>query len=77
MKQQNIKFILTLLISMLGVKASAHDIAVTNADGKYIYYNYINNNTELAVSYRGYSGNNYSNEYAGNVVIPESVTYSH
>ena len=76
MKQQNIKFLLTLLISMLGVKASAHDIAVANADGKTIYYNFINNNTELAVSYRGSSESNYSDEYAGNVVIPESVTYN-
>ena len=76
MKQQNIKFLLTLLISMLGVKASAHDIAVKNSDGKTIYYNYINNKTELAVSYWGGSANSLSNEYSGNVVIPESVTYN-
>ena len=76
MKQLNIKFLLALLISMLGVKASAHDIAVKNADGVTIYYVYNNNNTELAVSYRGSFGSNYSNEYAGNVVIPESVTYN-
>ena len=76
MKQQNIKFLLTLLLSMLGVKASAHDIAVANADGKTIYYNFINNNTELAVSFRGTSYSQYSNEYSGNVVIPESVTYN-
>ena len=76
MKQQNIKFLLALLISMLGVKASAHDIAVANADGVTIYYNYINNNTELAVSYRGISYSDYSNEYSGDVVIPDSVTYN-
>ena len=76
MKQLNIKLLLALLLSMLGVKASAHDIEVKNADGKTIYYNFINNNTELAVSYRGSSVSNYSNEYAGNVVIPESVTYN-
>ena len=76
MKQQNIKFLLALLLSMLGVKASAHDIEVANADGKTIYYNFINNNTELAVSYRGFYERDYSNEYAGNVVIPESVTYN-
>ncbi len=76
MKQLNIKFLLALLISMLGVKVSAHDIEVVNTDGKLIYYEFINNNTELAVSLRGTSGINYLNGYAGNVVIPESVTYN-
>ena len=76
MKQQNIKFLLALLISMLGVKASAHNIEVKNSDGKTIYYNFVNNNTELAVTFRGSSYNAYSNEYSGNVVIPESVTYN-
>ena len=76
MKQQNIKLLLVLLISLLSVNASAHDIEVKNADGKTIYYTYINNNTELEVSYRGSSSISYSNEYSGNVVIPESVTYN-
>ena len=77
MKQQNIKFLyalLVLLISLLSVNASAHDIEVKNADGVTIYYTYINNNTKLAVSYRGSSYD--SGEYSGNVVIPESVTYN-
>lgn len=73
MKKHSITFLLTILMSMMGVHTFAHDIEVVNADGVTIYYNYINNNTELAVSYRsGY----YSNEYTGNVVIPESVTYN-
>ena len=76
MKQRNIKFLLALLISMLGVKASAHDIAVKNADGVTIYYNYINNSTELVVTYQGSKYSSYTNEYSGNVVIPESVTYN-
>ena len=76
MKQQNIKLLLVLLISLLSVNASAHDIEVANTDGKIIYYRYINNNTELEVSYRGNSYNSYSGEYSGNVVIPESVTYN-
>ncbi len=76
MKQQNIKFLLALLITMLGVYASAHDIEVANADGKTIYYNFIiKSNTELEVSYRGSKYDSYSNEYSGNVVIPEFVTY--
>ncbi|MCR4914388.1 MAG: leucine-rich repeat protein [Prevotella sp.] len=61
---------------MAGITASAHDIAVANEGGKTIYYLWRNNNTELAVSYRGTSNSNYSNEYSGNVVIPESVTYN-
>ncbi len=78
MKQKNFRFLLALLISILGAKASAHDIAVANADGVTIYYNYFlhYDNTELAVTYRGYSIDSYSNEYSGNVVIPKSVTYN-
>ena len=76
MKQQNIKLLLVLLISLLSVNASAHDIEVKNADGVTIYYTYINNNTELEVSYRGSSYDSYSNEYSGKVVFPESVTYN-
>ena len=55
--------------------ASAHDIVVKNADGVTIYYNYINEGTELAVTYGGDNYSSYSNEYQGNVVIPEEVTY--
>ena len=55
--------------------ASAHDIEVKNADGVTIYYNYINNGTELEVTIRGSSSSDYSNEYQGNVVIPEEATY--
>ena len=76
MKKLNITFLLTMLMSMVGLNASAHDIEVKNADGVTIYYNYINNSTELAVTYRGSYYNSYSNEYEGNVVIPESVTYN-
>jgi len=63
-------------MSMVGLNASAHDIEVKNADGVTIYYNYINNSTKLAVTYQGSYSYSYSNEYTGNVVIPESVTYN-
>ena len=46
-------FLLTLLLSMAGITAAAHDIAVANEDGKTIYYVWTNNKTELAVSYQG------------------------
>ena len=55
-------------------KAFAHDVEVENADGVTIYYVFTNNSTELAVSYRSSSYDSYSNEYSGNVVIPNSVT---
>ena len=78
MKKVNITFLLTMLMSMVGLSVSAHDIEVKNADGVTIYYNYINNNnkTELAVTYRGLYESKYQDRYTGNVVIPGSVTYN-
>ncbi len=76
MKRQNITtIVLTVLFSMVGIIASAHDIAIANADGKTIYYVWANDNhTELAVSCEGSSYYSSQNEYSGNVVIPASVT---
>ena len=70
MKRLNSMILLTLLMSMIGTKAYAYDIKVENADGKTIYYNYINDGTELEVTYCSSS-----NEYNGAIVIPEEVTY--
>ena len=69
MKKQVLFTILAMLVS---VSAFSHNIAVQNADGVTIYYNYMNNGTELAVTYQGSDYNSYS----GNVVIPASVTYT-
>ena len=69
------KQLLLLAMILLPLVASAHDIEVQNADGKTIYYNYINDGTELQVTYGGSNYNSYLNEYQGNVVIPEEVTY--
>lgn len=74
----------TMLLCMFGAKAYAYDIEVKNADGVTIYYNYINNEKELEVTYLYYyddyaddSGwNGFDDVYVGNVVIPEEVTYS-
>ena len=60
---------------LLPLVASAHDIEVQNADGKTIYYNYINDGTELEVTFQGRYSDSYSNEYQGNVAIPEEVSY--
>ena len=76
MKQLKHAFLLTLLMSMVGIVASAHDIEVKNSDGVTIYYVWNNDQTELAVSYRGSNYDSYSNEYSGKVVIPQSVTYN-
>lgn len=69
------KQLLLLAMILLPLVASAHDIEVQNADGKTIYYNYINNGTELAVTFCGRSYDSYSNDYQGNVAIPEEVIY--
>ena len=75
MKHSNLTLLLTVLMSMVGVKAFADHIAVPNADGVTIYYNIIYDGTELLVTYRGIRYSDYSNEYSGNVVIPEEVNY--
>ena len=70
------KQLLLLVILMLPLVASAHDIAVQNADGVTIYYKYINDGKELAVTYRGKYYTSNSDRYTGNIVIPESVNYN-
>ena len=76
--------LLTMFLCMFGAKAYAYDIAVKNADGVTIYYNYINGGRELEVTYLYYyedykndSGWNENEKvYVGSVVIPEEVTDS-
>ena len=74
---RKLKFVVLLAALMIvGVgKSYAHDIEVANADGVTIYYNFINEQTELEVTYKGSSY--YYADYAGNVVIPESVIYEY
>lgn len=74
MKRFRLSILFAVIMSMMGEKAFAHDIEEKNADGVTIYYKWINNKTELAVSYRG-GGTNDTNRYSGNINIPESVTY--
>lgn len=80
MKHVKLTFLLTILISMVGAKAYAgyaYDIAVQNADGVTIYYKYINDATELEVTFEGRydNTNEIFNDYKGNIVIPDEVTY--
>ena len=53
----------------------AHDVKI---EGIYysIYYNLDETNKTAEVTYRGNSINQYSNEYAGSVTIPETITYN-
>ena len=76
MKQKFFTLLLCQLLSMVSINTFAHDIAVENSDGVTIYYTWTNNNTELAVWFRGKDIYSFSNEYTGNVVIPESVIYN-
>lgn len=76
MKKLNFTFLLTVLMSMVGAKIFAHDIEVPNEDGVTIYYVWTNDQTELAVSYRGNSPFDYIDEYSGAVTIPDSVSYN-
>ena len=67
-------YFLALLTCFISTDVYAHDIEVQNG-GKTIYYDFINNNTELRVTFRGNTSETYANEYSGDVVIPESVNY--
>ncbi len=64
------------LFLMTAMLSFAHDFEVVNADRKTIYYN-ITSSTDLTVevTYKGTNYIQYSNEYTGDVTIPESVSY--
>ena len=71
-KKSLITIMLTVLLSMVTTRVMAYDIAVENAEGMTIYYNYINDETELEVTYKARD----YNSYCGSVVIPQDVTYN-
>ena len=66
---KHIKHLLALCLLLCTTVATAHDFEV---DG--IYYSITDAaNKTVEVTYQGRSHNEYSNEYTGNIVIPESV----
>ena len=72
MKHNYIKLMLPVLLCIVSLSTSAHNFEV---DG--IYYNITSSeDLTVAVTYRGNSYNDYSNEYSGQVSIPETVTYN-
>ena len=68
MKTLYLPLLILAILSMVSTKVYAYDIAVKNADGKNIYYNYINGGEELEVTFG-------DGKYSGSVNIPEEVTH--
>ena len=73
MKHLCTRILLTILVSMVETNAFAYDIAVENADGVTIYYDYSSDGTELIVT--SYYNSYFEHCYSGSVVIPEEVSY--
>lgn len=69
---KRIKYYITIIVLLiLNQTIKAHDFKV---DG--IYYKIISSiDKTVSVSYRGASSSSFSDEYSGNVTIPEKVTY--
>ena len=77
-RQISITILLTLLMSMVGTKVFAHDVAAINDDGVTIYYylEWNKNKQKYELSVTSYDNPESDiNKYAGNVVIPESAVY--
>ena len=64
------KFFLLLTFLCLSLSARAHNAEV---DG--IFYNLDKANKTATVTFKGDYSNSYDNEYSGDVVIPETVSY--
>ena len=74
MKHNYIKLMLPVLLCIASLSATAHDFEVEG-----IYYNITSTSSEdltVAVTFRGYYFDNYSDEYSGEVSIPETVVYN-
>ena len=70
---KHLKHLFTALLLLCSVAANAHDFEVAG-----IYYNITDEtNKTVEVTYRGSLSGDYSNEYTGDVTIPETVTYNY
>ena len=76
MKKKLLLLVLTLLPMVTSINALAHDFEAVNSEGKTIYYKLNSDCITVSVSCRGNDYSSYSNEYSGDIVIPESVTYN-
>lgn len=76
--------LLTIITCFTATKMYAYDIVATNEDGLNIYYNFINNKTELSVTYwslasyysHGLKVYRNTEAYYGNIRIPSIVSYA-
>lgn len=76
MNRKTFSLMLTLLLSFVGNNAFAYDFMAENSDGVAIYYNYIKDGKELEVTAKtAHKYDEYYDDYSGNVIIPEEVTY--
>jgi hypothetical protein len=66
-------FLFCIFMSMVGKDTYAASFSAQNSDGVTIYYNIIEDGSELEVSYK-YKGEH--NRYSGVVVIPSEVIYN-
>lgn len=77
MRHFYLQLTLAILFCMVVNKTFGYDIAVENEDGVILYYNYINDGTELEVTYEYFSNNR--DEYVGTkaeiINIPDTVLY--
>ena len=72
MKHKHFKHLFTALLLLCTTVVTAHDFVVGG-----IYYNVLSEEEKtVEVTYKGTSYNQYSNEYTGSVVIPQSVVYN-
>lgn len=62
--------LMLIAVLLTGSHVFAHHFEV---DG--IYYNFTSDNYTVGVTYMGNSYDSYSDEYTGNIIIPDSVTY--
>ncbi len=65
-----------LFILFLAVTASIGTMSASNTQVDGIWYDFNSSTQTASVTYQGIYYSDYSNEYAGTVVIPSSVTYS-
>ena len=70
--------LLVALMSLLSSKTLAYDIAVKNGEGVTIYYNYINDGSELEVTYKGEDYYGFHTGYLEleSIAIPSQVVVS-
>ena len=66
------QLLITIVVLLCSATANAHDFEVGG-----IYYNILSNEDKtVEVTYRGNSYHSFSDEYSGDVEIPEIVTYN-